>query len=120
MASIGSFTVTQFRIAMPRPRRPYARLAPFSGVNNYTLVRGSPRIEPAKGPTGVILSNRAAVQSLLNAYLAAIGSVVTVIDQFDVAFSQCTILDVDPFPSDYLGAGRLDAVWTIDVPLVGS
>lgn len=117
MANIGNFSFLQFRITMPRVRRPFARLPPFSGVNNYVLIRGQPRIETAKGPTATQLFNRAAAQALLTSYIASIGQVVSVVDQFGVLFTQCTIMDVDPMPSDIIGGARLDAVWTLDVPL---
>ncbi len=117
MASVGSFTVTLFRIPMPHARRPFARLPPYPGVANYVLVRGPSRIELARGPTAVQVSSRAAAQSLRRSYEAAIGTVVTVVDQFGEAFPQCTILDVDCHPSDILGGARLDAFWSIDVPL---
>jgi hypothetical protein len=116
MASIGAYTVTQFRITMPRPHRPIARQPAFPGVNNYILLRGAPRVEMATGWTAVDLSSRAATQSLLSAYLATIGTVVTVVDQFGVSFQQCTILNVFPQPSDKLLGGRLEAYWSIDVP----
>lgn len=117
MASIGNFSFHQFRLTMPRVRRPYVRLQPFSGVNNYVLVRGSPRIELARGSTAIQLANRGAAQALLNYYINSIGYVVNVTDQFGVVFTQCTIMNVDPTPSDIIGGARLDAVWTLDVPL---
>lgn len=116
MAAIGNFTVTQFRITMPRPHRPIARQPAFPGVNNHILLRGAPRVEMATGWTAVDLSSRAATQALLNNYLAAIGTVVTVVDQFDIVFQQCTILNVYPVPADKVLGGRLEAYWSIDVP----
>lgn len=119
MASIGNFFFHQFRFNMPRVRRPYVRLEPFAGVDNYVLVRGQPRIDIARGSTAIQLPSRAAAQGLLSSYLNSIGYVVNVVDQFGILFTQCTILNVESTPSDNIGGARLDAVWSLDVPLYG-
>lgn len=103
---------------MPRVRRPILRLAAFPGVGNNVLIRGSIRIPQASIRTAVQLASRAACQSLINSYIASIGSVVNVTDQFGIVFQQITVCDVDTYPSDIVGGARLDAVWTLDVPWV--
>lgn len=118
MASIGQFSFSQWRIAMPRQRRPKIRLPARSGVNGNVLVRGYYRMDPATGWTATIAASLSAAQSLIDSYTALASStgVVTVVDQFGRSYSGVIVLDVRHELSLQIGnLARVDAYWTLDV-----
>ncbi len=118
MATIGPFTFTQWRIAMPRIRRPKVRLAAHAGVAQNILVRGYLRIDPVSGWTAVISANIATAQALIDQYVALASStdVVSVTDQFGRVYPRVTVMDVHHELSQQVGGtARVDAYWTLDV-----
>ncbi len=118
MATIGPFTFTQWRINMPRIRRPKIRLQARAGVPQNVLVRGYLRIEVVSGWTAVIVASVAAAQTLIDQHitLASGLDVVSVVDQFGRVYPRVTVMDVQHELSQQIGGtARVDAYWTLDV-----
>lgn len=118
MPSIGRFTFTQWRITMPRVRRPKVRLAAHAGVPQNILVRGYLRIDTVSGWTAVIVANLGTAQDLIDQHIALASSneVVSVVDQFGRVFNRVTVMDVHHELSMQIGGtARVDAYWTLDV-----
>lgn len=116
--SIGPFTFSQWRINMPRVRRPKIRAPARSGVPGNIVVRGYQRSDLAMGWTAAIVGNLASAQALIDQHIALASSttVVTVVDQFGKIFQNCIVMDVQHELSLQMGGtARVDAYWTIDV-----
>jgi hypothetical protein len=118
MASIGSFSFTQWRIAMPRLRRPKVRAQARVGVPGNVVIRGSYRMGLASGWTAVVVGSVATAQALIDQYSALANGTnnVTVIDQFGRSYPFVIVMDVHHELSQQVGGtARVDAFWTLDV-----
>lgn len=118
MPTIGRFAFVQWRIAMPRVRRPKIRLAPRPGVIGNVIVRGFRRIETASGWTAGLATPLSGAQQLIDDYteLAASTNNVRVVDQFGRVYTDVIVMDVRAdLTLQINGVYRVDAFWTLDV-----
>jgi len=118
--TIGPYGFHQWQITMPRPSYALAVQPAAPGVDGNLIFSDALRTPVVRGQTAVMLSGNGQTAALFLANYYTMKNdrqPVTIVDQFNVVFRDCLILDVECTPTELVGGVcRIDCLWTIDVP----
>lgn len=112
---IGLFAVTAMKERIRPAHRKIATIPTAPGVDGSGLVAAGWAAEVQRIPTCTQVASETAALALMESYRKLEGTIQTIIDQFNVTWSNVAILGAVSVPADvgYAGFWRIDTLWTI-------